>query len=93
MLLTDRKCFLGMAKDESDREAVEASIRKYASAVVDTISKYGYDGFDIDYEPNYGNRGNIVNDDDRMFIFVDELGKHLGPKSGTGKLEKSFRLS
>ncbi|MCZ8373273.1 glycoside hydrolase family 18 [Phocaeicola sp. KGMB11183] len=78
--------FWGWPKDESDREAVEASIRKYASAIVDTISKYGYDGFDIDYEPNYGNRGNIVNDDDNMFIFVDELGKHLGPKSGTGKL-------
>ncbi len=31
-------------------------------------------------------KGNIVDDDDRMFIFVDELGKHFGPKSGTGKL-------
>lgn len=73
-------------EDESDEAAVEASIRKYASAIADTITKYGYDGFDIDYEPNYGNNGNIVDDDDRMFIFVDELGKYFGPKSGTGKL-------
>ena len=78
--------FWGWPSDESDKEAVEASIRKYASAIADTVSKYNYDGFDIDYEPNYGNRGNIVNDDDRMFIFVDELGKYMGPKSGTGKL-------
>ncbi len=73
-------------EDETDEAAVEASIRKYASAIADTITKYGYDGFDIDYEPNYGNNGNIVDDDDRMFIFVDELGKYFGPKSGTGKL-------
>lgn len=78
--------FWGWPKDESDEQAVEASIRKYASAIADTVNKYGYDGFDIDYEPNYGNSGNIVDDDDRMFIFVDELGKHFGPKSGTGKL-------
>ncbi|KAA3920642.1 endoglycosidase, partial [Bacteroides ovatus] len=51
-----------------------------------TVNKYGYDGFDIDYEPNFGNRGNIVDEDDRMFAFVDELGKYFGPKSGTGKL-------
>ena len=76
--------FWGWPSDESDKEAVEASIRKYANAIADTINKYGYDGFDIDYEPNYGNKGNIVDDDDRMFIFVDELGKHFGPKSGTG---------
>ena len=44
--------FWGWPKDESDKEAVEASIRKYASAIVDTINKYGYDGFDIDYEPS-----------------------------------------
>lgn len=73
-------------EDESNEAAVEASIRKYASAIADTINKYGYDGFDIDYEPSYGYNGNIVNDDDRMFIFVDELGKHFGPKSGTDKL-------
>lgn len=73
-------------EDETDEAAVEASIRKYASAIADTINKYGYDGFDIDYEPSYGYNGNIVNDDDRMFIFVDELGKHFGPKSGTDKL-------
>ena len=71
--------------NKANSDAVEAS-KLYAHAIADTIVKYNLDGFDIDYEPNYGNKGNIVDDDDRMFIFVDELGKHFGPKSGTGKL-------
>lgn len=64
----------------------EAAIRKYARAIVDTINKYNYDGFDIDYEPHYGNAGNIVSISENMIAFVDELGKYLGPKSGSGKL-------
>ena len=48
---------------------------------------YGYDGFDIDYEPVAGPyTGNIVNSDEHLFFFIDELGKYLGPKSGTGRL-------
>ena len=35
--------FWGWPSDESDKEAVEASIRKYANAIADTINKYGYD--------------------------------------------------
>ena len=31
----------------------ENIIRKYAKQIVDTVAKYNYDGFDIDYEPNY----------------------------------------
>ena len=28
-------------------------IKQYAQAILDSIAKYGYDGFDIDYEPSY----------------------------------------
>ena len=42
---------LVIPSDESNIEAVETSIRKYAKAIVDTLNLYGYDGFDIDYEP------------------------------------------
>lgn len=73
--------------DESDKKAVEASIRKYAKAIVDTLDTYGYDGFDIDYEPVAGPyTGNIVETDEHLFYFIDELGKYLGPKSGTERL-------
>lgn len=67
-------------------ESPEEAIRKYARAIVDTINRYNYDGFDIDYEPHFGNPGNIVSVSENMIAFVDELGKYLGPKSGTGKL-------
>lgn len=46
--------FWGYPSDESNIEAVETSIRKYAKAIVDTLNLYGYDGFDIDYEPVAG---------------------------------------
>ena len=31
----------------------EKAIKAYAQAITDSINKYGYDGFDIDYEPSY----------------------------------------
>lgn len=31
----------------------ETGIKEYAQAIVDSVAKYGYDGFDIDYEPSY----------------------------------------
>lgn len=31
----------------------EAAVKAYAKAITDSITKYGYDGFDIDYEPSY----------------------------------------
>lgn len=61
------------------------SIEEYARAMVDSVYKYNYDGLDLDYEPNYGGRGPLV-DKDNMEIFVRELGKYLGPKSGSGKI-------
>ena len=40
----------------------ETIIRKYAKQIIDTIAKYNYDGFDIDYEPNYqGKWGSLAN--------------------------------
>ncbi|MEG0889706.1 MAG: glycoside hydrolase family 18 [Bacteroides sp.] len=67
-------------------EGVEKAIRKYARVIIDSINKYQYDGFDIDYEPNYGYGGNISSYPDRMEILIDELSKEFGPKSGTGRI-------
>lgn len=60
-------------------------IEEYARAVVDSVYKYNYDGLDLDYEPNFGGRGPLINKNN-MEIFVRELGKYLGPKSDSGKI-------
>ena len=31
----------------------ETGVIQYATAIVDSLNKYGYDGFDIDYEPSF----------------------------------------
>ena len=86
--------------DDADAAEIEAAIRKYASAVVDVVLENEYTGLDLDYEPSYSDHlGNIVNDlpsqgdiyagttpAERTFWFVDECGRRLGPKSGSGKL-------
>mgnify|MGYP000926531087 CR=1 FL=1 len=71
---------------DADNEAIEMAIRKYANAICDTVDRYNYDGFDIDFEPNFGNPGNMASYGERMLIFANELSKRLGPKSNTGKI-------
>lgn len=81
----DRHAFWGWV--DGDEEAIAAAIRKYAGAIIDTLNKYGYDGFDIDFEPHYGYSGELASYNDRMHILISELGKHIGPKSpNPGKL-------
>lgn len=71
--------------DDNDDKSIHAAIEKYANAICDTIDKYNYDGFDIDFEPNYGHRGNLSGHNDRMMTFVKTMGKRIGPKAETEK--------
>ncbi len=80
----DQKTFWGW--DATDATKQEAAIRKYATAIADSIIKAGLDGFDMDHEPNYGAPGNLASYPARLHIFFDELSKYFGPKSGTGRL-------
>ena len=66
---------------DGDQESKEAAVRKYAQAFLDTIAKYNYDGFDIDYEPQYGYGGELASSQDLMKVFILELAKELGPMS------------
>lgn len=68
-----------------------AATEKYARAILDTIAKYDYDGFDLDAEPSYAQpfptdkelwRGGK----EIMETFVKTLATELGPKAGKGKL-------
>lgn len=73
------KNYWGWVDDNDD--AIKAAIEKYANAICDTIDKYDYDGFDIDYEPNWGAPGNIAGGpgyDNRMDIFVTAMRNRLG---------------
>lgn len=38
---------------DGDDEKIKGACEKYANAVCDTIDKYNYDGFDLDWEPGY----------------------------------------
>lgn len=58
---------------------------QYAQALCDSVYKYDYDGIDLDYEPNYGG-GGYFSSKDEVARFVKELGKRLGPMSGTNKI-------
>lgn len=80
----DYKEFWGW--DDNDESKIEAAIRKYANAICDSVEKYNYDGFDLDYEPDMGGDGYLASYPERMAILVEELGKRLGPESGSGKL-------
>jgi hypothetical protein len=69
--------------------AQEAAIRKYARSIAEPVVAQGFDGMDIDHEPNVGGGtkpyvlGGYWN---RMLVFFDEMSKYFGPKSGTGRL-------
>jgi hypothetical protein len=70
---------------EKNKEGIEA----YAEALCDSVSKYNYDGLDLDYEPGYGGQGTLVSvpgHKDNMEIFVRKLSTRLGPASGTDKI-------
>ncbi|NMA73899.1 MAG: endoglycosidase [Bacteroidales bacterium] len=74
---------------EGDNDAIYAAIRKYANAICDTVFKYGYDGFDLDWEaglPQPFPTNYELKPMDRIGTFVDELSKRLGPKSNSGKM-------
>lgn len=86
----DVKEYWGWDKNESSlnsepTENQKEAIRKYARAFADTINALGYDGFDIDHEPNYGGSGDLASSRPRLKVFIEELGKYFGPMSGTGK--------
>jgi len=67
-----------------------AATEKYAKAILDTIAKYDYDGFDLDAEPSYAqpfatDKELWVNKE-VMEAFVRTLATELGPKAGKGKM-------
>ncbi len=71
------------------------AIEKVAKAMADTIALYQLDGFDLDYEPSEASERNAIfgtsfdsPDGSNQYVFklFQELGKYMGPKSGTENL-------
>jgi hypothetical protein len=59
--LADRQAYWGWK--DGDSLAIDKSIRKYANAICDTIDKYKYDGFDLDWNllmPSLSKRRNLL---------------------------------
>lgn len=63
---------------DGDDESINNAIDRYAKGLCDTIHKYNYDGFDIDYEPNFGGDGNMASYGNRMLTFCQSMRKYLG---------------
>lgn len=76
--------------EKGNDQAIKLACEKYANALCDTLFKYNYDGFDMDFEPSYGYAGNLAMkhtvDPKPMTWFVEALSKRIGPKSDSGKL-------
>ena len=85
-----RKEFWGWS--DTDESLALKATEKYANALCDTIDKYHYDGFDMDYEPSYAQPFHDEQSLVKMFggspirHFVATVAKRIGPRSGTGKL-------
>ena len=89
--------YWGWSKEQTEagKAARRAAVVKYANAICDVIDKYGYDGFDIDAEPNYPHPFKTDyelwnTDRDRetgvstlMTLFIETLGKRIGPMAET----------
>ena len=82
----DRHKFWGWI--DGNEEAIEASIVRYANAICDTIDKYDYDGFDMDWEistPQPFETNREMGYGRRINVFIETMAKRIGPKSGSGK--------
>lgn len=79
----DREAYWGWV--DGDDEAIHEAIRKWTKAIADTLDYYGLSGMDIDYETaEYG--GKLCRSSQYFTWFVEEMGKYIGPQSGTDKI-------
>lgn len=68
---------------------MEKAITDWVRDLIAEIEEMGYDGLDIDHEPTVGGaeaKGNLGSSKVAMTFFIKELGKYIGPMSGSDKL-------
>lgn len=62
----------------------EEGARAYARAICDTIEKYGFDGFDIDYESGHGHHSR------NTLAPISVRNQTIGPENGQNKVMYAF---
>lgn len=72
--------------NEKGKGVFTEGVKAYAHAICDTIEKYNLDGFDIDYEPYFGHKGNLANGEEisptgnvNMQVFIETMSARLRP--------------
>ena len=81
--LEAKKAYYGWK--DGDNESIHSAIAKYTKNIADSLNAYGFSGIDIDYEPGeYG--GPLCRNAQYFTWFVEEMGKYIGPQSGTKKI-------
>ncbi|MCM1197708.1 MAG: glycoside hydrolase family 18 [Clostridium sp.] len=81
--IEEQKAYWGWV--DGDDEAIHNSIIKWTKVISDSLYINGFSGIDIDYEPGeYG--GGLCRNSKYFSWFVEEMGKYIGPKSGTDRL-------
>lgn len=74
-------CTNCVSSDPTIREQQVASIQKFARAIADSVKLGGYDGLDIDYEPQAHNAAELVSHPENTEVLVRELANYFGPAS------------
>jgi hypothetical protein len=64
------------------------ALREYARALAEDVISCGFDGLDIDFEPTIGGADDVKScpTGAEFTLLAEELGKYLGPLSGSGRL-------
>ena len=71
--------------DDNDYEVQKEAIRKYGRALAKTFLDLGYDGVDIDNEPESSGIS-FYGKEQYVTPFLEGMGELMGPESKTGKL-------
>ncbi len=100
-----RRSFWGFTEADlmANNEVLDKAVVKYANALCDTIFKYGYDGFDLDAEPNYAQPFSVIGElwnktnpsatgekYPTLKLFLQTMSKRIGPMAETAEGRKKM---
>jgi hypothetical protein len=74
--------------DRTWPDSRDEALREYARALAEDIISCGFNGLDIDFEPTVGGVDDVRDcpTGAEFTLFVEELGKYFGPRSGSDRM-------